>query len=405
MAEFDNQPVVRPAPRRLWLKLLGLLIFGGLLFGAGWFVGHGNKSTTTSSSIDYTTVNRVYDILKQNFDGQLDSNKLLDGIKHGLVGATGDPYTTYFNDTEAKDFQDQLSGSFSGIGAELGSENSHIVIISPLAGYPAAKAGLKPKDVVAAIDGKPTTGMSVDAVVSKIRGPVGAVVKLTIIRNQGTPFNVSITRAKIKIATVKSSISGQIGYMQISQFSEDTVGLAQKAAANFKAKGVKAVILDLRGNPGGFLDGAVDISSLWLDEGQTVVSERRGSQVQSTEKAHGNNVLKGLPTIVLIDGGSASASEITAGALHDNKAAQLVGQKSFGKGSVQKVECLDLNNLSSGSTDCNGPELKVTIAHWYTPDGINIDKQGIIPDITVKPAASGDAPKAKATQLLQQKIH
>jgi carboxyl-terminal processing protease len=329
----------------------------------------------------------------------LNQQKLTDGLKSGLVSAAGDPYTVYFSPADAKAFNNELSGSITGIGAELGSnDQNEIVIISPLSGYPAQKAGLKPKDIVAAINGKTTQGMTIDAAVTKIRGNPGTNVTLTIVRGSAKPFDVTITRQKITVPSVKYEEDGDIGYMKISQFTQDTADLAQKGAQEFKSKNVKGVVLDLRGDPGGYLDAAVRVSSLWLNQGQTVVSERRGNTVVGSEAALGGNILKGLPTVVLIDDGSASASEITAGALRDNGAAQLVGVKSFGKGSVQQVEDFK-----------DGSELKVTIARWYTPDGKNIDKQGIKPDVTVTisdadAAAGKDPQKDKALQILQTKF-
>lgn len=386
-------------------KIIILLVMVLLVFGGGVAVGKGDihiletKSKTTGSApnaLNYASVNQVYSILKNDFDGNLDNSKLIDGLKAGLVAAAGDPYTQYFNPTEAKDFNDQLSGSITGIGAELGSDDQNrILIVSPLAGYPAEKAGLKPKDIIAGIDGKTTQGISIDAAVNKIRGDVGTKVTLTIVRGESNPFNVTITRQKITVPSVKYEIDGNIGYLKISQFTQDTPDLAQKAAQAFIAKKVKGVVLDLRGDPGGYLSGAVSVSSLWLDKGKTVVSERRGSTIVETDYATGGNILKGLPTVVLINEGSASASEITAGALKDNGAAQLVGVKSFGKGSVQQVE-----NLLDGS------ELKVTVARWYTPAGKNIDKQGITPDFKVNLTdadfkAGKDPQKDKALQIVR----
>ena len=390
------------------LKIVATLALVLLVFGAGVAVGKGDahlwggkgiSSSGAPASLDYSSVDTVYTILKNDFDGQLDQTKLNEGLRRGLVEATGDPYTEYFDPAGAKDFNNELSGSITGIGAELGTDSdNNIVIVSPLSGYPAEKAGLKPKDIIGAVDSQSTQGMSVDSVVRKIRGKEGTDVTLTVVRGDQKPFQVTITRQKITIPSVKYQEDGSIGYLKISQFSNDTVDLAQKAANEFKAKGVKAVVLDLRSDPGGYLSGAVGVSSLWLDKGQTVVQERRGSTVVSTETANGNNILKGLPTVVLIDGGSASASEITAGALRDNGAAQLVGVKSFGKGSVQQVEKLP-----------DGSELKVTIARWFTPKGKNIDKQGITPDTVVDvsdsdTAAGKDPQKDKAYQILQAKI-
>ena len=382
-------------------KIVSLLVFVILVFLAGVAVGRGNAkpAQTAAGQLDYSSVNQVYGVLKKDFDGNLNRQKLTDGLKSGLVGAAGDPYTEYFNPADAKVFNNELSGSITGIGAELGAnDQNEIVIISPLSGYPAEKAGLKPKDIVAAIDGKTTQGLSVDAVVTKIRGNPGTKVTLTIVRGSAKPFDVTITRQKITVPSVKYEEDGDIGYMRISQFTNDTVDLAQKGAQEFKSKNVQGVVLDLRGDPGGYLDAAVGVSSLWLDQGQTVVQERRGNTVVGDAAARGGNILKGLPTVVLIDGGSASASEITAGALHDNSVAQLVGVKSFGKGSVQQVE-----NFPDGS------ELKVTIARWYTPNGKNIDKQGITPDVTItisdqQAAAGQDPQKDKALQLVTSKI-
>jgi carboxyl-terminal processing protease len=392
-----------PVVRIFGIFLLVLLVFGaGLAVGRGdihiWG-GRGLVKSPAPSSLDYSSVDAVYTILKNDFDGNLNSTKLIDGAKQGLVASTGDPYTEYFNPTDAKAFNNELAGTITGIGAELGTDaQNNIVIISPLSGYPAEKAGLKPKDIIAAVNSQSTQGMSVDAVVSKIRGQENTKVTLTVVRGDQKPFEVTITRQKITVPSVKYEEDGNIGYLKISQFSTDTVGLAQKAAQEFKAKNVKGVVLDLRSDPGGYLDAAVGVSSMWLDKGKTVVSERRGSTVVSTETANGNNILQGLPTVVLIDAGSASASEITAGALRDNGAAQLVGVKSFGKGSVQQVE-----NLPDGS------ELKVTIARWYTPNGKNIDKQGITPDISLSisdqdAAAGKDPQKDKAFALIQSKI-
>jgi carboxyl-terminal processing protease len=390
------------------VKIVGVLVGVLLIFGAGVGVGKGDfhlwggkgvVKAGTPSSLDYSSVDAVYTILKNDYDGTLNSTNLINGAKEGLVAASGDPYTEYFDPKAAKDFNNQLAGTITGIGAELGTDDQNdIVIVAPLSGYPAEKAGLKPKDIVAAVNNQSTQGMSVDAVVRKIRGQADTKVTLTIVRGSQKPFDVTITRQKITVPSVKYEEDGNIGYLKISQFSNDTVDLATKAAQEFKAKGVKGVVLDLRSDPGGYLNSAVGVSSLWLDKGKTVVQERRGGQVVSTETASGGNILAGLPTVVLIDGGSASASEITAGALHDNGAAQLVGVKSFGKGSVQQVE-----NLPDGS------ELKVTIARWYTPDGKKIVNLGITPDITVTisdqdVAAGKDPQKDKAMQILQAKI-
>ena len=375
-----------------------------IVFSVGFVAGRGdlkvrdslggNANQSLPADLNYASVEEVYDRLKEVYDGKVDAALLLEGLKRGLVAATNDPYTEYFNAEEAKEFEEALSGSFTGIGAELGKNaDDQIIVVSPLSGYPAEKAGLKAQDKIAAIDGETTANLSLSAAVRKIRGAEGTKVTLTIVRGNGQPFEIAIARARINLPSVEYKIEGNIGYLKINQFNNDTVEQAQKAAAEFKSKKVKGVILDLRGNPGGYLSAAVDVASLWLKEGTTVVSERRGGAAVNTERAGGGDILQGTPTVVLIDGGSASASEILAGALRDNKAAKIVGVKSFGKGSVQRIDGLS-----------DGGELKVTIAHWFTPAGKNIDKEGITPDFVVERPQNGDATadpqKAKAVELL-----
>ena len=209
-------------------------------------------------------------LLKSDFDGNLNQTQLINGAKQGLVAATGDPYTEYFSPKDAKGFNDQLAGQFSGIGAELGTDSSgNIIVVSPISGSPADKAGLKSKDIIAGVNGQSTSGMSVDAVVAKIRGPAGSKVTLAIVRGSAKPFDIDITRQKISIPSVTWHEDGDIGYMKIGQFSTDTTKLAAQAAQEFKAKGVKGVVLDMRSDPGGYLSAAVDVSSLWLDKGKT----------------------------------------------------------------------------------------------------------------------------------------
>ena len=408
LSELDNaSSPIKAKHRQGLVKVFSLAIAAVVLFGSGLVIGRGDVSfggpkplpsnAGLTTRLDYSSVNELYQILKNRYDGKLTNAQLVDGLKTGLVEATGDPYTEYFNPKEAKAFNDELNGSFTGIGAELGTNaDKNIVIVSPLSGYPADKAGLKPKDIIAVINGKSTEGISLTQAVRLIRGPAGTEVKLTILRGSER-LDLKIIRAQITFPSVEYSIEGDVGYLKVSQFNSTTVQLATKAAQQFKNKGVKGIILDLRSNPGGYLQGSIDIAGLWLDKGQVVVQERRGSTVVGTDYAKGNNLLKGLPTAVLINEGSASASEITAGALRDNKAATLVGTKTFGKGSIQQVEKLP-----------DGSELKVTIARWYTPKGVNIDKQGIKPDITVTLSdedvkTERDPQKDKAFQIIQQK--
>lgn len=376
-----------------------MLLFIGWAYGQGRLSIHGfgaTKSKQVVHSLDYSSLDEVYQLLQKNYDGKLDNNAVLDGLKAGLARSTGDPYTEYFNPEQAKDFDEGLSGSFTGIGAELGKDKESIVIISPISGFPAEKAGLKPKDVIVAIDGQTVNDISISDAVKRIRGPKDTKVKLKVAR-EGKLLEFEITRDNINIPSVKSEIiNGNIGYMRISRFSEDTAQLAQQGADQFKQANVKGIILDVRGDPGGLLSSAVDVASLWLPQGKTVLSERRDSIVVRNYQATGGDILAGIPTVVLVDDGSASASEIVAGALKDNGAATLIGVKTYGKGSVQQIERLP-----------GGAMLKVTIARWYTPGGRNIDKQGIEPDKAVKLSdddikAQRDAQKEAAIQSLKQ---
>jgi carboxyl-terminal processing protease len=337
-------------------------------------------------------VQQVYDKLRDQFDGKLETQKLIDGAKKGLVDAAGDPYTVYFTNDEAKKFKNDLDGKFSGIGAELGKKDDALQVVSTIDESPARKAGLQAGDVIVKVNDDDTNGWSIDQAVSKIRGDRGTTVKLTIARSQQLK-EFSIVRDDIVNPSVNSSIiADNIGYMRISRFADDTAGLAKQGAADFKAKGVKGVILDMRGNGGGYLTAAQAVSSLWLKQGDLIVEERGNESDKLT--ANGSPVLAGVPTVVLIDGGSASASEITAGALHDHNAAKLVGVKSFGKGSVQQI--IDLTS---------GGQLKVTVAKWFTPNGVNISKEGIKPDTEVTASdddlsAGRDPQKDKAIELL-----
>ncbi|HEX6462069.1 MAG TPA: S41 family peptidase [Candidatus Saccharimonadales bacterium] len=375
-------------PNRLIEKLkkkrtlpLGWTAFAMLLIAATFFV-LGSRSDILFANfasaynkglpaqLDFSELNDLYALLRSNYDGKLDSNALLDGAKKGMVSATGDPYTTYFTDTEANQFLSDLDGRFSGIGAELGKRESNLTIISTLDGSPAQKAGLLAGDIIGKVNDQDAISWEVEKAVATIRGQKGTSVKLLIVRGNETK-EFSVTRDDIVDPSVKPSIGeGNVGYLRLSRFNQvDTVNLATKAAEDFKAKNVKGVVLDLRGNGGGFVDVAQAIAGLWLDGDKVVAEERQDGRVLQTLKATGTPVLKGTPTVVLIDGGSASASEIVAGALRDHGAATLMGERSFGKGSVQRVEDVRF-----------GGQLKVTVAKWFTPKGKNIDRTGIEPD-------------------------
>jgi carboxyl-terminal processing protease len=351
------------------------------IFTSGWLFGAGRLSLRSDSLVPVSLdgrkaprdgINELYQQLVDNFDGEITEEDLLNGQKSGLVAAAGDPYTEFLTAQETKEFNEGLNGSFEGIGAELSKEGNFVVIVSPIKGTPADLAGLQPGDVIVEIDGESAADISVTEAVTRIRGPKGEEVVLTIVRD-GQELVVPIVRDTIVIESVEWEKQGNTGVITISRFGDDTVELTRKAAQELKDQGVASVVLDLRSNPGGLLDAAVSVSSVWLQKGSTVLEEKRNGVVVQTFKTSDQPILPGMPTVVLINGGSASASEIVAGALHDNKAATLLGEQTFGKGSVQRVIPLS-----------GGGSLKVTIARWFTPEGKNIDKEGIAPDQEVE---------------------
>lgn len=390
-------------------KILAVIAVLIVVFGMGVGIGNGaitigpdavfrkSVSKDLPANLDYSSVEQVYDVLKRDYAGQLKTEQLLEGLKQGLARATGDQYTEYLTAEQAKEFNEDLNGTFSGIGAELSKDQNQIVVVAPIAGYPAARAGLQPKDIIVEINGETAYDLTVTEAVNKIRGPAGSKVKLKIVRNNSEPLDLEITREQITIPSVEAQIlDGNIGYLKITRFAEDTTKLAAQAASDFKQQGVKGVIIDMRNDPGGLLEASVDVAGLWLPKGKTILQEKRDGVVIRTYSSKGPATLQGVPTVVLTNEGSASASEILAGALKDNNAATLIGTKTFGKGSVQQLEHLP-----------DGGVLKVTIARWYTPAGKNLDKEGIEPDQKVERSADDtknnrDPQKDAALQFLKK---
>ena len=326
---------------------------------------------TSNKTIDLSSVQKTYQELVANYDGKLDTQKLIYGANRGLVEAAGDPHTAYMDPDETKEFDKSLSGQIGGgIGAEIGLRSNKPTIIKPLENSPAQKAGIKAGEVIVKVNDEASSDWSVEKVVSKIRGEVGTSVKLTLLSG-GQTREVSVVRQNIVSPAVESGIDGEIGILKVNRFGDDTVSLARKYASEFVEKGVKKVILDLRNNPGGTVGAAQGLLGIWLDN-QIAMTERRGSEIVKTLRTTGTSILGNMKTVVLINGNSASASEITAGALREYGKATLVGQKSYGKGSVQIVLGLP-----------GGSQMKVTEARWYTPKGKNIDKTGIEPDVKV----------------------
>ena len=365
------------------VALAGIFSLGYVAGEGGLKVNNGKieitKGNIPSTTADYSLLWDALDLLNSKYvDRPLDQQKLMYGAVQGLVAATGDPYSNFFTPDEAKKFQEQLQGSFSGIGAEIGKRNDQIVIIAPLDDTPAARAGLLPGDAILEINGESTAGISTEDAVSKIRGQAGTEVKLKVIHpDQTEPQDILIVRAKIEIKSVKletKEITGKkIAVIKINQFGDDTKGLLDSAIDKVITSGYSGLVLDMRNNPGGYLETAVSTISNWIDNGQVAVKEIGFDNNEKVYNTEGVPRLKGMKTIILVNGGSASASEIVAGALQDYSVATLVGEKTFGKGSVQELE-----NLR------NEAEIKITVAKWFTPKGRGIDKIGLEPDIKVE---------------------
>ncbi len=332
----------------------------------------------SADTLDLAIVQETYRALKANYDGPLDSAALADGAGRGMVAAAGDRYTVFMDKQEASDFAKELSGQVTGIGCELGMRSDQPTILRVLANSPAQQAGLQAGDIFVSVNDTSVEGADSSTVATKIRGPEGTTVKIAVARGTETK-SVTITRAKLSDPSVRWSEVGGIGTLTISRFDADTASLSRQAADEFVARGVRGIILDVRDNGGGYLDAAQAVASLWLDSNQVVVTEKTDGKVTDTIKASGTAVLMGIKTVVLVNGGSASASEIVAGALQDHNAASLLGEKTFGKGTVQKLITLP-----------GGRQLKVTSARWYTPNGRNITKEGISPNTTVQ-LTSADA--------------
>ena len=325
--------------------------------------------------VDFNLFWDVWNLVKnKSYDKNIPDTQLFYGALSGIVALVGDPYTVFMTPQDSDQFQQDLKGNFEGIGAEIALKNGNITVVAPLPDTPAEKAGLKPKDIILKIDGTSTKDMSVDTAVQLIRGKKGSKVTLNIFRDGlSAPIDLRIVRDTITVKSLTWEVkNNNIAYVKIRQFNEDTMPLFDQAINDILAKGnIKGIILDLRNDPGGYLQTAIDVAGEW-DGTDTVVSEklRDGSEIKHV--ANKQPRLANYPTAVLVHGGSASASEIVAGALQDWGKAEIVGDKTFGKGSVQ-----DLTDLPDGSS------LKITIAKWFTPKERSIDEQGITPDIYV----------------------
>ncbi len=341
----------------------------------------------------------VWDTLKREYvdKDKLNEKELFYGAVKGMVAAAGDPYTVFLDPKMSREFEEELAGTFEGIGAEIGIRNDILSIIAPLPGTPAEEAGLKAGDKIYAIDGESTADMAVDEAVRKIRGSRGTTVTLTISHDgMEKAKDVIITRATIVVKSVKAEEKDGVYVVKISDFGGDTVDLFNNEVIKILEKNPKGIILDLRNNPGGYLDAAIDVTSEWIDKG-IVVAEKFSEDKKIDYEARGRARLKDYKTVVLVNKGSASASEIVAGALKDYGKAAIIGEKTFGKGSVQAMDSF---------TD--GSSVKITVAKWLTPKGSYINETGIEPDVVVEMTdedynADKDPQMEKAMEVLGMK--
>jgi len=361
-----------------------------------------NKLPSKDSGIDFALFWNVWDLLKQKHinKNNLNAQDMVYGAISGMLKATGDPYSSFFNPQESKAFSQDIEGSFEGIGAELGIKDNLLTVVAPLEGSPAQKSGIRAGDKILKVDDKVVADYSIDQAVELIRGKKGTQVKLTILHSgDQEAMEISITRDKIEVKSVKVEFKdGDIAHVKISKFSENTDKEFNEAVNQVLSNGSRGIVLDLRNDPGGLLEKAVNVASRMMPKGKVVVIEEDSQGKKENLRTSGNDKLSSIPTVILINEGSASASEILAGALKDNRGLALIGKKTFGKGSVQ-----ELIDLSGGSS------VKITIAKWLTPNGDYIMEKGINPDIEVDLTTDDfenerDPQLDKAIEVLKEKM-
>ncbi|MDP3985687.1 MAG: S41 family peptidase [bacterium] len=411
--------ILKRKTNRLGVKILTVYIFVaivGLSFFAGTQVGFTrgkraavppgegqvlnadtSKPEYLSRDVDFDLYWKVWNLLKDKYvERPVSDTQLFYGSLRGMVEALEDPYTVFLDPEMTDRFTQELAGKFEGIGAEIGMKDGALLIVAPLPGSPAERAGLLAGDRILAIDGTDVAGMTIEEAVSRIRGPQDTQVTLSILRGEAdAPKDIVITRDEIVVHSVRTKFGEEnIAVIDIFQFGDDTTAEFKQAVLEVVSKNPKGIIVDLRNNPGGFLDSAVDIAGEWVEKNQVVVVEKNDERHDF--RSPGPARLAGIPTVVLVNGGSASGAEILAGALQDYTLATLVGTKTFGKGSVQDFQVFG-----------DGSALKFTIAEWLTPLGRSINKLGIDPDEVVEfteedAAARRDPQMIRALEILQK---
>lgn len=372
----------------LILSTAGVTIFA-LTFGEDKVVEVGAPERR-----EFQKLYHAYDELKSNYFDDIDQEVLVNGAINGMIDALGDPYSDYMNQEEAAQFQESISSSFQGIGAEIQERNGFILVVSPIKNSPAEKAGLLPNDKIIAVDGESIQGMSASEAVLLIRGEKGTEVILTIQRGEvSEPLEIPIIRDEIPIETVYADmLEGNVAHIQITSFSENTYKELVAAMSEMEEEGMEALVLDVRQNPGGLLSSAIEISNLFVENGKPLFqTQEKGKQAEIYAATGGTKV--NVPVTLLIDGGSASASEILAAAMNESAGTQLVGVNTFGKGTVQTA-----NNLPDGSN------MKFTTAKWLTPDGNWIHEKGIAPNVKVDAPTYSQLPYLDASIEMKEGV-
>jgi carboxyl-terminal processing protease len=357
--------------------LLVLFVTGS--FSAGFVLGgvvHGRNQLepldTIGDSGDFKLMQEIYGQLSHAYVDKLNQRKLVDGAIDGMIGALKDPYTKHLKKTDYKTFQEHTAGHFGGVGMELGMRDDRLTVVAPIKDTPAYKAGVEAGDLITKIDGRSTKDMAIEKAVKLIRGEPGTAVTLTFTRGEEKPFDKELIREEIKLPNVSGKVLDKnIAYIKLHAFNGETAADVRRELDELKEKGIKGVVIDLRNNPGGLLDEAVQVSSLFIKNGPIVKVKSRSGKTDTFTSS--NDADDQLPLVLLVNKGSASASEIFAGAVQDADRGVIVGEKTFGKGSVQTVVPL---------TDGSG--LVMTTAKYFTPSGRSLNKDGVEPDVKVK---------------------
>lgn len=387
MEERNNQ-VKRKSTKKIFMSVAIILMFivsNIIWFYAGNTLALRGLTLTSVSDTVYNDLKQIKDVEKYEllftvreallakYDGEIDDSVLLESAIKGMTSSLNDPYTVFMNEEEYKSFNEQSNGEFVGIGAQVGIKEEGFVVIAPIEGSPAEAAGLKTGDVILKVDNEDVTGLTLDQTIAMIRGEAGTEVTITVKRENVENLDVNIVRDVIKVISVKGEmVDNEIGYIQLTSFDDKVSEALKETIHHLKGEGMKGMILDLRGNPGGYLNEAVSVASQFTEKGSliTYTVDKYDNKIES--KSEGGEAI-GMPLVVLIDGGSASASEVVTGALRDHKVATTVGTVSFGKGIVQQIV-----EFEGGETS-----LKVTTSKYYTPNGENIHNVGITPDYEV----------------------